>query len=158
MATVRRVRRVIRKFDPWTVFKVSLLLHVVFAAATLIGLLLMWSLVERAGIPASLDRFLITISLVDEGAVFFDNGSRFIRVAIFFSVVFGAAMTLLTTLAAVFYNLTSDVVGGVEVVMLEETLQVAAPIPAPPDPDHETSPEDSAELPTLAGDRWRSSF
>ena len=112
MATVRRVRRVIRKFDPWTVFKVSLLLHVVFAAATLIGLLLMWSLVERAGIPASLDRFLITISLVDEGSVFFDNGSRFTRVAIFFSVVFGAAMTLLTTLAAVFYNLTSDVVGG----------------------------------------------
>lgn len=149
MATVRRVRRVIRKFDPWTVFKVSLLFHVVFAAATLIGLLLMWSLVERAGIPASLDRFLITISLVDEGSVFFDNGSRFIRVAIFFSVVFGAAMTLLSTLAAVLYNLISDVVGGVEVVMLEETLQVPA-APRPSDPGPEMSPEDSAEMPTLA--------
>ncbi|MCE2528343.1 MAG: DUF3566 domain-containing protein [Acidimicrobiia bacterium] len=150
-ATVRRVRRVIRKFDPWTVFKVSLLFHVVFAAATLIGLLLMWSLVERAGIPASLDQFLITISLVDDRSVFFDNGSRFIRVAIFFSVVFGAAMILLSTLAAVIYNLTSDVVGGVEVVMLEETLQVPAPaIPGPPDPGPDTSPEDSAEMPTLA--------
>ena len=76
----------------------------------------------------------------------------FIRVAIFFSVVFGAAMTLLSTLAAVFYNLTSDVVGGVEVVMLEETLRVPAPaVPSPPDPGPEASPEDSAEMPTLAG-------
>lgn len=152
MATVRRVRRVIRKFDPWTVFKVSLLLHVVFASATLIGLVIVWSLVERAGIPASLDRFLITISLVDEGSVFFNNGSRFIRVAIFFSVVFGAAMTLLSTLAAVLYNLTSDVVGGVEVVMLEETLQVPAPVmPEPEEPDVRLPSDDQAELPTVAG-------
>jgi len=80
-------------------------------------------------------------------------------VSVFFSVVFGAAMTLLTTLAAVFYNLTSDVVGGVEVVMLEETLQVpATPVPSPPDPGPDVSPEDSAELPTMAGDRWWSSF
>ena len=149
MATVRRVRRVIRKFDPWTVFKVSLLLHVVFASASLIGLVIVWSLVERAGIPASLDTFLITISLVDEGSVFFNNGSRFIRVAIFFSVVFGAAMTLLSTLAAVLYNLTSDVVGGVEVVMLEETLQVPAPVmPGPEDPEPMIPAEVHAELPS----------
>ena len=152
MATVRRVRRVIRKFDPWTVFKVSLLLHVVFASATLIGLVIVWSLVERAGIPASLDRFLITISLVDDNSVFFNNGSRFIRVAIFFSVVFGAAMTLLSTLAAVLYNLTSDVVGGVEVVMLEETLQVPAPVmPESDEPDVRIPSEDQAEFPTMAG-------
>ena len=73
---------------------------------------------------------MVLISLIDEGTVFFNNGSRFVRVAVFFSVVFGITMTLLTTLAAVFYNLTSDVVGGVEVVMLEETLRVPSP-PAP---------------------------
>ena len=43
--------------------------------------------------------------------------------------------------------------------MLEETLQVpVAPVPGPPDPDPEASPEDSAEMPTLVGDRWWSSF
>lgn len=130
MATVRRVRRVIRKFDPWTVFKVSLLLHLVFAIATLIGLLVLWSLLVRVGIPQALDEFLALISLIDERTVFFNNGSRFVRVAIFFSVVFGVAMTLLSTLAAVFYNLSSDVVGGVEVVMLEETLRVPTAAPA----------------------------
>ena len=46
------------------------------------------------------------------------------RVVVFFSAVFSLAMTLLTTLAALLYNLISDVVGGVEVVMLEETLTI----------------------------------
>ena len=111
MAEVQRVRRVIRKLDPWTVFKVSIVMHLVFALAALIGLLILWALLVRVGIPDALDRFLVLISLIDEGTVFFDNGGRFIRVAMFFSVVFGAAMTLLTTLAAVFYNMASDVVG-----------------------------------------------
>ena len=96
MATVRRVRRVIRKFDPWTVFKLSLLLHVVFALATLIGLVILWSLMVRVGIPEALDRFLALISLIEDGTVFFNNGSRFMRVAVFFSVVFGITMTLLS--------------------------------------------------------------
>ena len=154
MATVRRVRRVIRKVDPWTVFKVALVLHVVFALATLIGLLILWSLLVRVGIPQALDEFLALISLIDREAVLFNNGARFVRVAVFGSVVFGIAMTLLSTLVAVFYNLTSDVVGGVEVVMLEETLHVpAAPAPVSypeTDPDALAVPYDQTDLPTLA--------
>lgn len=152
MATVRRVRRVIRKFDPWTVFKVSLVMHAVFAIATLIGLLILWSLLVRVGIPQALDEFLVLISLIDSEAVLFNNGARFVRVAVFGSVVFGIVMTLLSTLAAVFYNLTSDVVGGVEVVMLEETLRVpaAASSVSYPDPDPLAVPYDQADLPTLA--------
>lgn len=148
MATVRRVRRVIRKFDPWTVFKVSLLLHAVFAIAALIGLLVLWSLLVRVGIPQALDEFLALISLIEDGTVFFNNGGRFVRVVIFFAVVFGVSMTLLTTLAAVFYNLVSDVVGGVEVVMLEETLRIPATIPGP---DQMAPPPipDQADLPTM---------
>jgi len=154
MATVRRVRRVIRKFDPWTVFKVSLVMHVVFAIATLIGLLILWSLLVRVGIPQALDEFLVLISLIDPDSVLFNNGARFVRVAVFGSVAFGVVMTLLSTLAAVFYNLTSDVVGGVEVVMLEETLRTPeAPVPVTypePDPDPLAVPYDQADLPTLA--------
>ena len=122
----------IRKFDPWTVFKVSLLLQVVFSLAVLIGLAILWSLLIRVGIPQALDEFLALISLIDEDTVFFNNGSRFLRVAVFFSVAGGIMMTLLSTLGAVFYNLTSDVMGGVEVVMLEETLRVPAGVPTPP--------------------------
>ena len=158
MASVRRVRRVIRKLDPWTVFEVALVLHVVFALATLIGLLILWSLLVRVGIPHALDEFLALTPLEDADqvveAVLFNNGARFVRVAVFGSVVFGIMMTLLSTLAAVFYNMASDVVGGVEVVMLEETLHLppaAAPVSQPdPDPDPLAVPYDQADLPTLA--------
>lgn len=51
MAEVHRVRRVIRKLDPWTVFKVSVVMHLVFALAALIGLLIFWALLVRVGIP-----------------------------------------------------------------------------------------------------------
>ena len=124
MPTVRRVRRVIRKFDPWTVFKVSLLFHLVLTIGLLLGLLVFWSVLVNVGIPQALDDFLAVITLLDEGEAFFNNGDQYLQVVVFFSAVFSLAMTILTTLSAVLYNLISDVVGGVEVVMLEETLQI----------------------------------
>ena len=124
MPTVRRVRRVIRKFDPWTVFKVSLLFHLVITLSVLLGLLILWAVVVNVGIPDALDRFLALITVIDEGDSFFNNGQRFIRVVVFFAAIFSVTMTMLSTISAVLYNLISDVVGGVEVVMLEETLLI----------------------------------
>lgn len=154
MATVRRVRRVIRKFDPWTVFKVSLIFHVVITLGILLGLLILWSVLVNVGIPDSLDRFLAQITVIEEGESFFNNGEQFVRVVVFFAAIFSVAMTVLTTLSAILYNLISDVVGGVEVVMLEETLR----IPQAPSsvrsaqawtaPDALTLPDDQADLPT----------
>jgi hypothetical protein len=129
MPAVRRVRRVIRKFDPWTVFKVSLLFHAVLTLGLLLGLLILWSVMINVGVPDALDNFLRVITLLDEGESFFNNGQQYLRVVVFLSAVFSLAMTLMSTLAAILYNLISDVVGGVEVVMLEETLRIPT---APP--------------------------
>ena len=126
MPTVRRVRRVIRQFDPWTVFKVSLILHLVLTLGMLLGLLIFWSVLVNVGIPDALDRFLAQITVIDEGDSFFNNGDRFVRVVVFLAAIFSVAMTVLTTLSAVIYNLISDVVGGVEVVMLEEDIAYPA--------------------------------
>ncbi len=154
MPTVRRVRRVIRKFDPWTVFKVSLLFHLVLTLGILLGLLIFWSVLINVGIPDALDRFMAQINLIEEGEAFFNNGEQFVRVVVFFSAIFALAMTVLTTLSAILYNLISDIVGGVEVVMLEETLR----IPQVPSsvrnaqswtaPDAVDVPDGQADLPT----------
>jgi hypothetical protein len=48
--------------------------------------------------------------------------------AIVWVIVVSGAMTL----AAVLYNLISDVVGGVEIIMLEETGDQVVPTPAQP--------------------------
>ncbi len=169
MPTVRRVRRVIRKFDPWTVFKVSLIFHLVLTLGLLLGLLIFWSVLVNVGIPDALDRFLALITVIDEGDSFFNNGEQFVRVVVFFAAVFSVAMTVMSTLSAILYNLISDVVGGVEVVMLEETLRLPHTPGGVRDPQTWTTPdplvlpEGHADLPTehhdpLAKDPEESSF
>jgi hypothetical protein len=133
MTTVRRVRRIIRKIDPWTVLKVSSLFNVVMALGIVLGLVMFWSILTAAGIPDKITDILVRITLLDEGENPFANTERFLRAAVFGSIVWAVLATGFMTLAAVMYNLITDVVGGVEVVVLEESLStVAAPANPPP--------------------------
>src|SRR3970282_2229814 len=93
MATVRRVRRIIRKIDPWTALKVSALVWAVLALALVLGGVIFWSVLDRAGIPQSLTDFMVEITLLDEGAQPFANVEQFFRVMIFGSGVWWVTMT-----------------------------------------------------------------
>lgn len=132
MTTVRRVRRIIRKIDPWTVLKVSALLNVVLGLGLVLGLVMFWSVLTAAGIPDRITDILVRITLLQEGENPFANTERFLRAAVFGSVVWAVLSTGLMTLAAVMYNLVTDVVGGVEVVVLEESLAPLSVAPAAP--------------------------
>jgi hypothetical protein len=166
MATVRRVRRIIRKIDPWTALKVSALVWAVLALALVLGGIIFWSVLDRAGIPQDITDFMVEITLIDEGADPFANVEQFFRVMIFGSVVWWVTMTGVTVAGAIVYNLVSDVVGGLELVVLEETLNpvVAAPQqvlhpPADYKPGNGsvTPPPDQADIPTQESPRIRSS-
>ncbi|HZD24429.1 MAG TPA: DUF3566 domain-containing protein [Acidimicrobiia bacterium] len=122
MAAVRRVRRIIRKIDPWTTLKVSALVWAVLALGFVLGTVIFWSVLDRAGIPDRLVDFMAEITLIDEGANPFANTEQFLRFVIFASIVGWVMMTGFTVAIAVIYNLVSDVVGGLEIVVLEETL------------------------------------
>jgi hypothetical protein len=155
MTTVRRVRRIIRKIDPWTVLKVSSLFNVVAALGIVLGLVMFWSVLTAAGIPDRITDILVRITLLDEGETPFANTERFLRAAVFASVVWAVLSTGLMTLAAVMYNLISDVVGGVEVVVLEETLTPLAVAPppapkrwAPAPPNGGKTDQTAADIPT----------
>lgn len=112
---VRRVRRIIRKFDPWTVLKVSLVLNVIGALVWVLGVWVAWSIAVQRGIPeAFVELFArLTIAVTPDGELYF-------RVVVMFAIVWVIVATSVMTLAAVLYNLISDVVGGIEMIMLEE--------------------------------------
>lgn len=122
MTSVRRVRRVVRKIDPWTVLKVSLVFYTVMAIAFVLGMVILWAVINNAGIPQAIEDFGKKITLLEADAELFADGERYLRVAVFLGVVWTVLMTGLTTLGAVMYNLISDIVGGIEIVVLEETL------------------------------------
>ena len=157
MATVRRVRRIIRKIDPWTTLKVSAVIWAVLALAFVLGAVIFWSVLDRAGVPASLVDFMVEITLIEEGTDPFANTEQFLRFLIFGSVVGWVLFTGTSVAIAVVYNLVSDVVGGLEIVVLEETLN---PVVAPsqhvlhPPNDYRAAngavvpPEEHADLPT----------
>jgi hypothetical protein len=132
MATVRRVRRIIRKIDPWTTLKVSAVIWAVLALASVLGAVIFWSVLERAGVPDRLVDFMVEITLIEEGTNPFANTEQFLRFLIFGSVVWWVMMTGVSVAVAVIYNLVSDVVGGLEIVVLEETLNPVAAAPAQP--------------------------
>jgi hypothetical protein len=127
MATVRRVRRIIRKIDPWTTLKVSAVVWAVIALAFVLGAVIFWSVLDRAGIPGSLVDFMVEVTLIEEGTNPFANTEQFLRFLVFGSVVGWVMATGATVGVAVVYNLVSDVVGGLEIVVLEETLNPVVP-------------------------------
>jgi len=123
---VRRVRRIIRKVDPWTVLKASLVFNAIMGLIFVLGTWVMWSLVLQKGIPEKIvDLFdAVTIELTIDGELYF-------RIVVLLAVIGVIGMTAFMTLGAVIYNLISDLVGGVEVTVLEETYNVAHGQPAP---------------------------
>lgn len=121
---VQRVRRVVRKIDPWTILKVSLVFNAIMALVTVLGLVVFWSVFVNAGIPERINDLALTIGI--ENGITFD-GTVYFRIAMLLAIVGTILMTGLFTLGAVVYNLISDLVGGVELVVLEET---AATVPA----------------------------
>lgn len=154
MTEIRRVRRIIRKIDSWTVFKVAALFWLVAGLALVLGLVMFWSVFDASGIPDRITTTLKSISLIEETTDPFGNTEQFMRVAIFGSLVFSVLATGMTTLAGVMYNLIADVVGGFEIVVLEETL-VAPVIPRtylPPPPTEVTAGVDvpTEETPVTA--------
>lgn len=123
---VRRVRRVVRKIDPWTVLKVSFVFNVVGALAFVLGTWVMWSIVVQRGIPQQIADLAdnLTVTFTPDGELYF-------RIVVLLAVVWVVSATALFTLGSVLYNLISDVVGGVEIVVLEETYNLRAPVAQP---------------------------
>ncbi len=139
MATVRRVRRIIRKIDPWTVLKTGAVVFAVAAIAIVLGVIIGWSIIERAGIPDAITELLVQVTLLEAGDNPFANTEQFTRFVVFGALVWWAVTTGFAVLLAVIYNLTSDVVGGLEVVVLEESL-------SPPESYEQAQPETSDEI------------
>ncbi len=123
---VRRVRRIIRKVDPWTVLKASLVFNAIMGLVFVLGMWVMWSLVLQKGIPDRIVELFdaVTIELTIDGPLYF-------RIVVLLAIIGVIGTTAFMTLGAIIYNLISDLVGGVEVTVLEETYNVVPGQPVP---------------------------
>ena len=121
MVKVNRVRRIIRKIDPWTVLKVTFVLNFIIALTIVLGFSILWVLLVNAGVPQGLEDIARRLALLDADASLVGNVEPLFTSVVFLATVYLLTQTALATIGASFYNLVSDLVGGVEVVVLEET-------------------------------------
>ncbi len=121
MVRVNRVRRIIRKVDPWTVLKVSFVFNFIISLTIVLGFSILWVLLVNAGVPQGLEEIARRLALLDDNASLVGNVESLFSSVLFFATVYLLTQTAITTLGAFFYNLISDLVGGIEVIVLEES-------------------------------------
>jgi len=118
MRSVRRVRRVLRKIDPWTVFKFAIVFNAIAGLVFVLGAWVMWSIALQRGIPEGIADIFESLTLT-----FTPDGPLYFRALVLLTIVWWVMATASMTLGSVIYNLISDMVGGVEYDVLEETFQ-----------------------------------
>ena len=121
MVRVNRVRRIIRKVDPWTVLKVSFVFNFIISLTIVLGFSILWVLLVNAGVPQGLEEIARRLALLDDNASLVGNIEVLFSSVLFFATVYLLTQTAITTLGAFFYNLISDLVGGIEIIVLEES-------------------------------------
>ncbi len=113
---VRRVTRVVRHVDTWSVFKIALLFNIFLYAVCLTAGAMLWRVAENTGTIENVERFFESFGWQTfelKGGEIYHNA----WIAGLFGVV---GLTGLAVLAATMFNLITDLVGGVRVTVLEE--------------------------------------
>ncbi|HEU4841110.1 MAG TPA: DUF3566 domain-containing protein [Ilumatobacteraceae bacterium] len=116
---VRRVTRVVRHVDPWSVFKIAIIFNLVLYGVLLTAGVLLWNVAYATGTVDNLERFFESFGWSDFE---FDGGA--IYHASWIAGLFGVVgLTGAVVLAATLFNLITDLVGGVRMTVLEEEVQ-----------------------------------
>ena len=119
---VRRVTRVVRDIDPWSVFKVGLVFHFVAYLIMLVALVLLWSVASATGTIDNIQQFMKSFGWE---SFEFKGGQLFVNVMIL-GLLGVVLATALWVLAATIFNLITDLVGGIRVTVLEEEVVVGS--------------------------------
>ena len=124
----RRARGIVRKIDTWSVFRVSVLFYVALYCILLVAGAILWAAATATGLRDNVESFIA--DLIASGKFEFVGGELFRASAIggAILVVLGAGANVLM---AVLYNLISEVVGGISVVVEELPTRSRSTRPAP---------------------------
>ncbi len=114
----RRVRVVIRRINPWSVLKFSLLFYFCVMLVVLLGLVILYAILSSLGVIDVIENLWTELGGSDTGNFQID-GSYLLRMAFLIGLISTALWAALTVFLAFLYNLIADLVGGIEVTLSE---------------------------------------
>ncbi|WP_028659988.1 DUF3566 domain-containing protein [Nocardioides insulae] len=120
----RRAQLRLTRVDPWSVMKTSFLLSIAIGVVTLVSVFIVWSVLDAAGVWASINQTVQEI-VGGEDAASFDieaylGTSRVMGFTMVVAVVDVVLLTAIGTLSAFLYNMAAALLGGVEVTLTED--------------------------------------
>ena len=113
---VRRVTRVVRHVDPWSVFKIAFVANLVLYLIVLTAGVLLWNVGYATGTVDNVERFMESFGW----SSFEFNGGQIYHSAWIGGLFVVIGLTGLAVLLATMFNLITDLVGGMRFTVLEE--------------------------------------
>ncbi len=113
----RRVRRIIRHIEVWSVLKVSILFYACLWAVFLIAGFMIWGVAESSGTVGKLETLITELFALD---TFTFDGRQIFRGYALGGLVLAIAGSTLNVLMCLLFNLISDLTGGIRITMVEE--------------------------------------
>jgi hypothetical protein len=113
----RRVQ-VLRRIDPWSALKVSLVMYLcLFVVALLVGSAL-WVAGRQTGVISDIESLIEDLGLYVNGSYHFRDG-YILRMAAVVGPILAVLAALVTTAGVAIYNLVARLTGGIEVTVKE---------------------------------------
>lgn len=121
--TGRRVRLTVSRVDPWSAMKMSFLLSVALGIAGVVMISVLWTILAGMGVFDQVNTLVGQI--IQDGENTFDimdflGFGRVVSLAIVVGVIDVILMTALATLAAFLYNVSSSLVGGLQLTLTDD--------------------------------------
>jgi hypothetical protein len=113
---VRKVTRVVRSVDAWSVFKVALIFFVSMGVVLMTAAVLLWNLAQSTGTLDNVEGFFREALNYD---TFELKADPLFHAALVLTILFIVAGTGLSVVMAVLFNLIADLTGGIRVTVLE---------------------------------------
>lgn len=106
----------LRRIDPWSVLKFGFVVNICVAIVFVLAFGILWYVVGRLGIIEQACQLAEDVGFEDCGV---DGGALF-RVVLLFAGMAAVIMTGIAVFGAFLHNLLADLIGGIQVTLVEE--------------------------------------
>ena len=122
-ASSRRVRLTVSRVDPWSAMKISFLLSVALGIAMVVMVFVLWTILAGMGVFDQINGVVGEI-VQDQNQRFdildFVGLGRVLSLSIVIAVIDVILVTAIATLGAFLYNVSSALVGGVQLTLTDD--------------------------------------
>lgn len=122
----RRIRVQVRRVSPWSVLKVSLIFYACLLVVVLVGVAILLMILDAIGVLEPVESFIgdfgfgTTVGQRGEAQAVFEIDMGWVMRTLFLiGAISFALWAAFTMFMALLYNLIADLVGGVEVTLVE---------------------------------------